>query len=218
MTQSTVEEMRKYFICKRVNISWGWEGNSRKLRWLCLMGFTSLWYGKLDAKRMQKGGLNIWASQQSSRGNLEGLPEAIIHTFRTKLICLGLIFYSAKLSSQVLGQKRNVTGLSLFLCLVDLEIVPWEDLITRIWDPWQTIILYNFMGYRLKEKEWNTMERCWLGKNMESWRTGHVSDSKNTWREGKEGDSSSGRIRSCDNGADIGLKLFFQESYDQPRQ
>ena len=64
VAQSTVGEMRKYFICKRVNISWGWEGNSRKLKWLCLMVFTSLWYGKRDAsQRMQKGELNIWASK-----------------------------------------------------------------------------------------------------------------------------------------------------------
>ena len=55
VTQSTVGEMRKYFICKTVN---------RKLKWLCLMVFTSLWYGKLGAsQRMQKGELNIWASK-----------------------------------------------------------------------------------------------------------------------------------------------------------
>jgi len=36
--------------------------------------------------------------------------------------------------------------------------------------------------------------------------------------KGREGDPSSERIRSCDNGAGIGLKLFFQESYDPPRQ
>ena len=117
-------------------------GNSRKLRWLCLTVFTSLWYGKLDAsQRMQKGELNIWGSKYSSWGKLEGLPEVIIHTFRTKLICLVLSSYSAKVSSQVLGQRRNITGLILFLCLIDLEIVLWKDLITGIWDPWKTKIL-----------------------------------------------------------------------------